>query len=122
MYLPQPESPGYGWPGQAVAGDLAELKAKNLLGTCSYMDPRTLATCKSQASQVPAGDSSELPYFTNAAIGYSAIDGAEALVGWTGTFCRPGQTPECLTNSNVQSALERGGQQHVHPCLHALPR
>jgi len=32
------------------------------------------------------------------ALGYIAIDGNEALVGVTGTFCVPHQTPECTSN------------------------
>ena len=106
--LPQADLPGHSSPGQAVEGEFAELKAKNLIGVCSYMDPRTLATCKAQASQVPASDYSKMPYATNPAIGYSVIDGSEALVGTTGTFCTPTQTPECFTNTNPAAIFSAG--------------
>jgi hypothetical protein len=110
VYSPQPEQPGHSWPGQAVEGDLTELKAKNLAATCTYMDPRTLATCTSKASQVPASSYGELPYATNTAIGYTVIDGAEALVGTTGTYCTPGQTPECFTNTSPAAIFSAGGK------------
>jgi len=107
VYPPQPELPGYSEPGQAVEGELAELKAKNLAGACAYMDPRTVGTCKSEAAQVPASD---LPYATKVTLGYTVIDGSEALVGTTGTFCSPGQTPECFTNTNPAAIFSAGGK------------
>ena len=108
MYPPRSELPGHGVPGQAIAGELAEIKAKNLVGACSYMDPRTLTTCKSQASQVPANEDDELPYFTNGAIGYTVEEGSEALVGTTGTFCSPTATPECFTNTKPAAIFSAG--------------
>lgn len=97
VYAPKSERPGHGDPGQALEGVLAAVKAKDLADECAYLDPRELSTCKSGTAQVTA---SELPYFSNAAIGYTAVYGNEALVGTTGTFCDPSQTPACFTNTN----------------------
>lgn len=108
VYPPQSESPGHSQPGQAIMGELDALKAKNLAGVCNYMDPKSLAACKSQASQVPASMDSQLPYFSNAGIGYVVVDGAKALVGTTGTFCAPGSTPKCFTNSNPAAIFSAG--------------
>ena len=108
VYPPQTEQPGHSQPGQAIMGELADIKAKNLVAACSYLDPKTLATCKSQSSQIPASDDSQLPYFSNAALGYVVIDGAEALVGTTGTFCSPNDTPKCFTNTKAAAIFSAG--------------
>jgi hypothetical protein len=108
VYPPQSEVPGHSQPGQAIMGELAALKAKNLAGACAYMDPQALATCKSEASQVPPSMDSQLPYFTNAALGYVVVDGAKALVGTTGTFCSPGNTPKCFTNTKPAAIFSAG--------------
>lgn len=89
---------------------LAEIKAKNMADACQYMDPRTLTTCQSQASQIPASEDGELPYFSNGAIGYTVEDGSKALVGTTGTFCSPTATPECFTNTQPAAIFSAGGK------------
>ena len=48
------------------------------------------------------------PTIKNAAIGYAAIDGDEALVGTTGTFCAHPQNPRCYSNSNPAAILSDG--------------
>ena len=45
-------------------------------------------------------NSSSAPSLKNAGIGYVAIDGNKALVGTTGTFCVPDNTPKCFTNND----------------------
>ena len=75
VYPPQSAVPGHDNPSDAVASFFAEVKAKNLVGTCLYMDPRTLSNCKSQDEQIPASGDGELPYFSDAAIGYTVMDG-----------------------------------------------
>jgi len=104
VYPPQTELPGRAEPGEAIEGDLTEIKAKDPVGECAYIDPR-MSTCKSRASQVPA---SEMPYFTKAALGYVAVDGAEALVGTTGTFCGPVATHTCFTNKDPAAIFSAG--------------
>jgi hypothetical protein len=108
VYPPQAEQPGHSQPGQAIMGELGDIKAKNLVAACSYLDPTTLANCKSQASQIPASDDSQLPYFSNAGLGYVVVDGSKALVGTTGTYCSPNSTPKCFTNSNPAAIFSAG--------------
>jgi hypothetical protein len=74
------------------------------------MDPKTQTACKSEAGQLPAGADSELPYFSNAAIGYVVVDGSKALAGTTGTFCSPQATPKCFTNSKPAAIFSAGGK------------
>jgi glucose/arabinose dehydrogenase len=100
VYAPKSETPGSGDPGQAVEGLLKAVASKDLANECTYMDPRTASTCKSQASQAQAAQGNQLPYFSNAKIGYTVIYGNEALVGTTGTFCDPTQSPACFTNTD----------------------
>ena len=100
VYAPQSESPGHGAPGQPVEGLLAAVKAKDYVGECAYTDPTWQATCKSAMNQIQAAPGNELPYSKNAAIGYTVVYGDRALVGTTGTFCDPTQTPACFTNTN----------------------
>ncbi len=94
---PAQVAPGNGSPGAAVAGLLAAAGAKRYTAECAYVEPSAQATCTSGAAQLSPGSA---PYIKNAAIGYVAIHGDEALVGTTGTFCSPGQTPECYTNDD----------------------
>jgi hypothetical protein len=104
-YPPRSERPGHGDPGQAVLGLLDEAKAKDLVGECAYMDPTELSTCKSQATQAQASMANEWPYFSNIGLGYTVVFGNQALVGTTGTFCQPTDTPKCYTNTDPAAIL-----------------
>ena len=97
VVAPQSVSPGHGSPGAVVEGVITALSAKRVAGYCGYALPSVQARCRSEMSQIPT---SHLPYMKNAAIGYVAIDGNKAAVGMTGTFCTPGQSPECFTNND----------------------
>jgi hypothetical protein len=102
---PQSVAPGHGSPGAAAAGEIAALDAKNFSAACEYLDPTAVTQCKSETSQVSASDA---PYAENAAIGYVAIDGDKALVGTTGKYCSPGQSPECFTNTDPAAIFSSG--------------
>ena len=102
---PQSVAPGHGSPGAVAAGEIAAFNAKNFSAACGYLDPVDVTKCKSEASQVPT---SEIPYATNVAIGYVAIDGDKALVGTTGKYCAPGQSPECYTNTDPAAVFSSG--------------
>jgi hypothetical protein len=52
--------------------------------------------------------SATAPTIKNAAIGYAAIDGDEALVGTTGTLCAHPQKPLCNSNSDPAAILSGG--------------
>ncbi|MBO0825644.1 MAG: hypothetical protein J2P27_17590, partial [Actinobacteria bacterium] len=62
--------------------------------------PASLARCRAELSQIPRN---QMPYSESVKIGYVAIDGTRALVGFTGTICSPGSTPECVTNTDPDS-------------------
>ena len=48
------------------------------------------------------------PEHWNAAIGYVAVRGDQALVGSTGTFCVPAERPRCFTNTDPAALLSGG--------------
>jgi hypothetical protein len=62
---------------------------------CRYVDPSAQAECRKIIAEVPSAD---LGTTTGFRLGYVAVDGDRALVGFTGTQCQPGQHPECVTN------------------------
>jgi len=94
---PQAFSPGNDSPGAAVQGELSALASKKPTTLCDYQQPSAQARCKAGIGQVPAD---QLPFASNTAIGWVAIQGTKALVGTTGKYCTPGQAPECFTNSD----------------------
>jgi hypothetical protein len=94
---PHPASPGHGSPGAAVGGFVAAINSKHYADSCAYVQPSAQAGCRSQVSGAAAG---QMPYDTNFALGYVVIGGNRAVVGMTGTFCAPGQSPECFTNDD----------------------
>lgn len=97
VVAPKTATPGHDSPGAVVAGLLTALAAKKGAMFCGYGMPSAQAQCRSTMGQMPA---SKLPYAKNAAVGYVVIDGDKAAVGMTGTFCTPGQSPECVTNND----------------------
>lgn len=138
VVAPQSASPGHGSPGSVVAGLVASLASRHQRDQCAYVPPADQAPCRSHVSQVPA---SQMPYVTDFALGYVVISGDKAVVGMTGKFCTPGQSPECFTNhdpaaifstaksfaalwanaikpSKVYSlnpCIEIGGKWYIHP-------
>jgi hypothetical protein len=97
VVAPQSVSPGHSSPQAVVEGLLTALSAKQVAAFCGYALPSAQAQCKSGMSQMPT---SQFPYAKHAAVGYAVIDGNEAAVGTTGTFCTPGDSPECTTTSD----------------------
>lgn len=97
VVVPQSASPGHGSPGSVIAGLAGSLTSKHQVDQCAYVPPDDQAPCRSQVSQIPA---TQQPYDTNFALGYVVISGDKAVVGMTGKFCTPGQSPECFTNDD----------------------
>jgi hypothetical protein len=93
-------------PGAAVQGVLAAVNAKNYAGECAFLLPSAQSSCASGATQLSPTDA---PSVKTPAIGYVAIKGSQALVGTTGTYCTPGETPQCFTN-NDPAAIFSGGK------------
>jgi hypothetical protein len=102
---PATVSAGSDSPGAAVEGVLASVSAKNYAGECNYVLPSAQADCKSGAAQLTSGNA---PSVKNPGIGYVAVKGTQALVGTTGTYCTPGETPECFTNTDPAAVLSGG--------------
>jgi hypothetical protein len=98
--------PGNDSPGAAVSGEINALNTKNFAALCPYQLPNVQDKCKAAASAAPTD---QLPFATNPQLGYVAISGTKALVGTTGKFCSPGQTPECYSNSDP-AAIFSGGK------------
>ncbi len=94
-------------PGAAYQGDLYALAAGNILLGCRYIQPSVQGVCR----QANSGPTTSVPYsetIKNFAIGYVAIDGKHALVGYTGTFCISDEKPRCMTNTNPAALLSAG--------------
>jgi hypothetical protein len=102
---PAPVAPGNGSPGAAVEGLFAALSSQQYTAECGYVEPAAQATCKNASAGL---SSANQPTLKNAAIGYVAIDGNQALVGSTGTFCVPNEKPKCFTNKDPAAILSSG--------------
>jgi len=104
---PRQPGPGHDSPAAAVQGEISALAAKDFEALCAYQEPAVQAKCDSQAGQA-ASLKDQLPYTVNPGLGYVAIDGTKALVGTTGKFCVPGQSPECVTNTDPAAVFSSG--------------
>lgn len=98
-----------GTPGavmQSVVNDLQERQYSKL---CALYQASVQAECSTAfSSESSSAIATEMPTTKNFAVGYTAIDGDEALVGTTGTFCAPNQKPGCYTNSDPAAILDSG--------------
>lgn len=112
---PTSASPGLGSPEAAVTGDVQNIESGQYLADCAYVQPAQQSECKTSISGVvaslgPSALASAAGTATNFAIGYTAIDGTEALVGTTGTFCSSGSgsSPSCFTNTDPAAIFSSG--------------
>jgi len=96
-------APGHGSPGAAIAGLFAAISARRYAAACGYVEPAGQAACRASEAE-PASQQSA----RNAAIGYVAVHGDQALVGSTGTFCVPAERPRCFTNTDPAALLSGG--------------
>jgi hypothetical protein len=102
---PAKVSAGNGSPGAAVEGLISTVNAKQYKTECGYLQPSQQGNCTAEAAGL---STTNAPYSSNTGIGYVAIQGDEALVGTTGTYCSPGQKPECYTNSDPAAIFSSG--------------
>ena len=104
---PEQVAPGHGSPGAALAGVLTGLSSKDAAASCeyAYAYASSVTRCKAQVSRTPRN---QVPYVVSVKIGYVAIDGTHALAGITGKICRPGNTPECVTNVDPSAIFSTG--------------
>lgn len=105
VVAPAQTAPGNGTPDAVIEGLFAAIRAKRYPAVCTYVEPAVQATCKTGMARAT---SATAPTIKNAAIGYAAIDGDEALVGTTGTLCAHPQKPECNSNSDPAAILSGG--------------
>lgn len=105
IVAPSQRAPGNGSPDAVIEALFAAVEAKRYPSVCAYVEPAVQATCKIGMAQET---SATAPTIKNAAIGYAAIDGDEALVGTTGTFCAHPQNPKCYSNSDPAAILSGG--------------
>jgi hypothetical protein len=94
---PAQTSAGNGSPGAVVTGLLSAIASKHYADECQYAVPSQQSSCRSSLASQTAGNA---PTVQNGAVGYVAINGSQALVGTTGKFCSPSQTPACFTNND----------------------
>jgi hypothetical protein len=90
VVAPARTAPGHGSPDAVIEALFAALGAKRYTSVCAYVEPAVQASCKTGMAQQT---SATAPTTKNAAIGYVAIDGDEALVATTGTLCAHPQKP-----------------------------
>jgi hypothetical protein len=103
---PEQVAPGHGSPGAALTGAMATL-SQDPAAACTYAYPQCTA-------QVRQGLRNESPWVVSVKIGYVAISGTRALVGFTGKVCPPPAAspvpgaPECMTNANPAAIFSAG--------------
>jgi hypothetical protein len=102
---PEQVAPGHGSPGAALTGLMAALSSKDPATSCDYIFLGPAARCVIQSGQ---GSRNQLPYGVSVKVGYVAISGTRALVGFTGKICSPGATSECMTNTNPAAIFSAG--------------
>lgn len=102
---PQQVAPGHDSPGEALAGALAALSSKDPGTVCDYLFTDSIARCKTQFRQTPRD---KQPYGVSVKVGYVAVHGTRALVGFTGKVCSPGVMPECVTNTDPAAVFSAG--------------
>jgi hypothetical protein len=96
-------------PGAVMVGFTDALDAKKYAAICAYLLPSTQSKCQAAFGSVSPGQiASKMPFAKKAGLGYIAIDGKEALIGTTGEYCAPGQSPECYTNNSPAAILNSG--------------
>jgi hypothetical protein len=109
VVAPETAVPGNDSPGAVMVGVTDALNTKKYTALCSYVLPGDQSKCRTELGAVsPSMLASQMPFAKNAGLGYVAIDGTEALIGTTGEYCAPGQSPECYTNSNPAAIFNSG--------------
>jgi hypothetical protein len=105
---PERVAPGHGSPGAAFTGSVAALSSGNPATFCDYIDYVSVGSasrCKAVFGKAPRN---QLPYGASFKIGYVAISGTRALVGFTGKICSPGAMPECMANTSPAVGFSAG--------------
>jgi hypothetical protein len=109
VVAPGSAAPGNDSPGGVMMGIIDAYDSKKFADMCAYMPPTGQSACKGAFSQGAAQAlSANAPYARNPADGYVVIEGTKALVGSTGEYCDPSQSPKCFTNSDPAAIFTSG--------------
>lgn len=109
IVAPGPAAAGNGSPEGVMAGLGTDFTSGNYTDACKYYEPSAQSQCTSAMSSVtPAEAAAALPTYKNFGLGYTAIKGDEALVGYTGTYCDQQNTPACITNTDPAAIFSSG--------------
>ena len=104
---PGSASPGTGSPQGVMIGLVTAFSTRHLTDLCKYEEPSAQSGCTSSWSPSDV-DFAYLPIFKNVKLGYTAIDGDKALIGFTGTVCVLKLSPSCFTNKDPAAILDSG--------------
>jgi hypothetical protein len=105
---PGSASPGNDSPDGVMVGVYKSVTSGPIGDLCKYEQPSEQSTCKSDVKEATKAElASALPTFKNFAVGYTAINGTQALIGTTGTVCVP-QPKGCYTNNDPAAILDSG--------------
>jgi hypothetical protein len=110
--LDSPEtSPAANTPEGVVQAYVHAMAGSDVSNACSYVQPSTQQTCISGMTQATAqGDTLSFSYNTFS-LGYTAINGAEALVGSTYTqFCMQTEAQTCAADVTDPKAVFETGK------------
>ncbi|HEX4829861.1 MAG TPA: hypothetical protein VH478_02040 [Trebonia sp.] len=99
-------TPGHDSPGAAATGLVSELSSGDQAAFCRYVYAPPSEPCTAQNSPDYRG---RTPYTVSFKVGYVAIAGTRALVGFTGKLCFPGARTECESNADP-AAIFSGGR------------
>jgi hypothetical protein len=106
---PRPASAGDRSPQGVVIGVAAAFTTGHFVDLCKYQEPWAGCTSAWGSPNLRSEvDLADYPTFENLKIGYTAIDGDKALVGFTGTVCVLKDYPSCFTNENPAAVLDTG--------------
>jgi hypothetical protein len=110
VVAPGTAAPGNDSPGAVMTGFTDAMTSKKFSKLCSYALPSSKSQCQAVASEVAGNKSvaAQMPFAKNPGLGYVVIDGTKALVGTTGTYCAPGQSPKCFTNNDPAAIFSSG--------------
>jgi hypothetical protein len=107
---PSSAAPGDNSPQGVMLGVAAAYTTGRFTDFCRYEPPGEQSGCLAAWSGDPGAhvDLSELPFGKNIKLGYTAIDGDKALIGYTGSVCELKRLPSCVTNNDPAAILDSG--------------
>jgi hypothetical protein len=101
--------PVNGSPQAVVTEYVRALDARDFTGACGYAAPADQAACKAEIAgngsqhAMPPADT-----YNGFSVGYTLIDGRQALVGATGQLCVLTQAQTCVSNADPAAVLDSG--------------